>query len=75
MMILSYIFERKDINTSMDFNRKNVEFYKKIDKETVEKYIEYFQDSFLIKEARRYDLKGREEIGAQKEILFYRYRP
>lgn len=44
--------------------------HEKIDKETVEKYIGYFQDSFLIKEARRYDLKGREEIGAQRKYYF-----
>lgn len=44
--------------------------HENIDKETVEKYIGYFQDSFLIKEARRYDLKGREEIGAQRKYYF-----
>ena len=35
-----------------------------IDKHTVEKYIDYFKDSFLIREARRFDLKGRQKIGA-----------
>ena len=29
MMILSYIFERKDINTSMDFNRKKCRILQK----------------------------------------------
>lgn len=44
--------------------------HENIDKETVEKYIAYFQDAFLIKEARRYDLKGREEIGAKRKYYF-----
>jgi predicted AAA+ superfamily ATPase len=41
-----------------------------IDKQTIDKYIEYFKDAFILREARRYDLKGREEIGAlQKYYL------
>lgn len=42
----------------------------KIDSETVDKYIEYFVDSFLMREARRYDLKGRTEIGALRKYYF-----
>ena len=42
----------------------------KIDKATVEKYIGYFVDSFLIREAKRYDLKGRNEIGALRKYYF-----
>lgn len=42
----------------------------KIDSETVGKYIEYFVDSFLMREARRYDLKGRTEIGALRKYYF-----
>ncbi|MCQ2496722.1 MAG: ATP-binding protein [Lachnospiraceae bacterium] len=41
-----------------------------IDKHTVEKYIDYFKDSFLIREARRFDLKGRQEIGALRKYYF-----
>jgi len=36
----------------------------------VEKYIDYFKDSFLIREARRFDLKGRTEIGALRKYYF-----
>ena len=42
----------------------------KINKQTVEKYIGYFKDSFLIREATRYDLKGRSEIGALRKYYF-----
>lgn len=41
-----------------------------IDKQTVEKYIGYFKDAFILKEARRYDLKGRKEIGALRKYYF-----
>ena len=44
--------------------------HENIDKQTVEKYIWYFTDSFLLKEARRYDLKGRSEIGALRKYYF-----
>ena len=42
----------------------------KIDKQTVEKYIGYFKDAFMIREAKRYDLKGRSEIGALRKYYF-----
>ena len=41
-----------------------------IDRETVEKYINYFVDAFLLKEATRYDLKGKKEIGALRKYYF-----
>jgi len=41
-----------------------------IDKQTVDKYIDYFKDAFILREARRYDLKGREEIGALQKYYF-----
>lgn len=41
-----------------------------IDRETVEKYISYFVDSFLLKEATRYDVKGKREIGSLKKYYF-----
>ena len=42
----------------------------KIDKNTVEKYIGCFIDAFLLREARRYDIKGRKEIGALRKYYF-----
>lgn len=42
----------------------------KISRELVEKYISYFLDAFIIKEAKRYDLKGRREIGALRKYYF-----
>lgn len=42
----------------------------KIDKQTVDKYIGYFIDAFLLREARRYDIKGRREIGALRKYYF-----
>lgn len=41
-----------------------------IDKQTVDKYISYFQDAFILREARRYDIKGKKEIGALKKYYF-----
>ena len=42
----------------------------KIDKYTVDQYINYFIDSFIIKEAKRYDIKGNSEIGALRKYYF-----
>jgi len=42
----------------------------KLDTLTVEKYIGHFVDSFLLREAKRYDLKGRTEIGALRKYYF-----
>lgn len=44
--------------------------HENIDEQTVEKYISYFVDSFILKEARRFDLKGRSEIGALRKYYF-----
>ena len=41
-----------------------------IDKDTVTKYISFFMDAFIIREARRYDVKGRREIGALRKYYF-----
>lgn len=41
-----------------------------IDKQTVDKYLGYFKDAFILREARRYDLKGRAEIGALRKYYF-----
>lgn len=42
----------------------------KIDKKTVEDYVGYLVDAFLLREARRYDIKGRKEIGALRKYYF-----
>ncbi len=44
--------------------------HERIGKDTVEKYIRFFKDAFIIQEARRYDLKGRKEIGALRKYYF-----
>jgi predicted AAA+ superfamily ATPase len=41
-----------------------------IDKITIENYIGYFKDAFLLSEARRYDIKWRREIGALRKYYF-----
>ncbi len=41
-----------------------------INKQTVDKYINYFVDAFIIMEAKRYDLRGRNEIGALRKYYF-----
>lgn len=41
-----------------------------INKRTIETYISYFEDAFLLRAARRYDVKGREEIGALQKYYF-----
>lgn len=55
---------RKISDTYKSVTKKN------IDDETVEKYISYFKDAFLLREAKRYDVKGRQEIGAQRKYYF-----
>lgn len=42
----------------------------KLSRETIEKYLEAFEDSYLIKEAKRYDIKGCSYIGATKKYYF-----
>lgn len=42
----------------------------KIDKQTIDKYLSYFQYAFILREARRYDVKGRHEIGALRKYYF-----
>jgi len=37
---------------------------------TVDKYLRAFEDSFLVREAKRYDVKGRKEIGASRKYYF-----
>lgn len=42
----------------------------KISANTIDKYIDYFEDSFLIKRVYRYDVKGRKYIGTPYKIYF-----
>lgn len=51
-------------NTFNSVEHSNVSAY------TVEKYIDFFIDSFMLREAKRYDIKGRAEIGAGKKYYF-----
>lgn len=44
--------------------------HEKIDSETVNNYLGYFQDAFILREAKRYDIKGRKEIGALRKYYF-----
>ncbi len=42
----------------------------RISPNTVSSYIGYLKDSFLLSEAQRYDIKGRQYIGAQQKYYF-----
>ena len=44
--------------------------HEKVDKQTVDKYIGFFKDAFILREASRFDLKGRAEIGALRKYYF-----
>ncbi|MGM9970631.1 MAG: ATP-binding protein [Anaeroplasma sp.] len=44
--------------------------HKDINKQTVDKYINFFVDAFLLNEAKRYDLRVRNEIGALRKYYF-----
>lgn len=41
-----------------------------VNADTIEKYIEYFEDSFLICKAKRYDVKGKKYIGTPVKYYF-----
>lgn len=58
------------LNARKISNTYNSVRHDSIDEDTVEKYISYFEDAFILQEARRYDLKGRKEIGAQRKYYF-----
>ncbi len=42
----------------------------KISEETIQSYLDYFVDAYLIQEVRRFDIKGNEEIGALRKYYF-----
>ena len=43
----------------------------KITSNTIKKYLDYFEDSFLIESAQRYNIKGKAYIETPKKILFF----
>ena len=60
----------KLINSEKISNSYKTQRKETINKQTVENYIKFFTDAFLIREARRYDIKGRKEIGALRKYYF-----
>ena len=44
--------------------------HSRLDADTVKRYIGYLEDSFLVDEAERYDVKGRRYIGTPKKYYF-----
>lgn len=57
-------------NPNKLFNTFRSESGSKITASTITKYIEYLEDSFLIEEAKRYDIKGRAYIGTPVKYYF-----
>jgi uncharacterized protein len=60
----SLINSKKIADTYRSVKKQN------IDEDTVNRYLAYFEDSFLLREARRFDIKGRKEIGALRKFYF-----
>lgn len=58
------------LNTEKIANTYQSRKHEKIDKLTVERYINFFIDAFIIREAKRYDIKGKQEIGALRKYYF-----
>ncbi len=44
--------------------------HKKLDPNTIQRYLHLFEDSFLIRAVPRYDVKGRKKIGAMRKYYF-----
>lgn len=44
--------------------------HEKISTQMVDDYVNHFKDAFLLREAKRFDIKGRKEIGALKKYYF-----
>lgn len=57
-------------NTSRIQNTFISELKSKITVDTINDYVEFLKDSFLINEVNRYDVKGRKYIGAKKKYYF-----
>lgn len=60
----SLINSKKIADTYRSVKKQN------IDEDTVNRYLTCFEDSFLLREARRFDIKGRKEIGALRKFYF-----
>ena len=58
------------INTEKLANAFNSIKKEKINKQTIDRYLYYFVDAFLLNEANRYDVKGKKEIGALRKYYF-----
>ena len=55
---------KKIANTFKSIRHENV------NKQTVDKYINYFEDAFILRKAKKYDLRGKNEIGALRKYYF-----
>ena len=60
----SLINTEKIANTFLSIKKE------KIDRTTINKYINYFIDAFILEEASRYDIKGKKEIGALRKYYY-----
>ena len=58
------------INSEKIANTFKTVKHENINKQTIDKYINYFEDAFILREAKRYDLKGKNEIGALRKYYF-----
>ena len=58
------------INAEKIANTYKSRRHEQIDADTVTRYIHFFVDAFLIREAKRYDVKGRSEIGALRKYYY-----
>ena len=58
------------INSIKIASTYNSKYNKNVDYRTIDNYINYFIDSFLINKASRYDLRGKKKIGALKKYYF-----
>lgn len=58
------------INVNSIYNAFSKTKNRPISKDTIENYINYFKDSFILKEANRYDVKGKKEIGALRKYYY-----
>lgn len=68
-MILSSSIGRL-VNTMTLANTYHSVKHEDINKTTVDRYIDFFKDAFLVREATRYDLRGKKEIGSLKKYYF-----
>ncbi len=58
------------INSEKIANTYKSRCHEQIDKDTVTRYIGFFEDAFIIREAKRYDVKWRSEIGALRKYYY-----